>query len=165
MKITIALIKAHEEWKQHKEINVPYVRSVVKYILSLFPNVRASKEVEAAILLTNDSHMQELNNQFRGKNKPTNTLSFPDMEIETNKILELNFLAEYINLGDIAFGYETIKTEAKEQKKDFNHHFTHLLVHGVLHLLGFDHENDEDAEVMEKLEIDILKHFLIESPY
>ncbi len=165
MKITIALIKEHKEWKQHKEINTSAVRSVVKYILSLFPNFKASKELEVALLLTNDSHMQELNNQFRGKNKPTNTLSFPDIEIQPNKILELNVRAEYINLGDIAFGYEIIKAEAEEQKKDFNHHFTHLLTHGVLHLLGFDHENDEDAEVMEKLEIDILKHFLIKSPY
>lgn len=165
MKITIALIKEHKGWRDHKDINTALTRSIAKYILSLFPNFKRVKKVEMAILLTGNQHITELNHQFRGKNKPTNTLSFPDMTIETNKILELKLDEEYINLGDIAFGYETIVTEAKEQGKDFNHHFIHLLAHGILHLLGFDHENDADAEIMEKLEIDILEHFSIKSPY
>lgn len=165
MKINIALIKEHNSWRHHKDINKTLTKSVVKYILSLFPNFKEAQEVEMAVLLTNDEHIQKLNNQFRGKNKPTNTLSFPDITIETNKILELKIDKEYINLGDIAFSYETMAAEAKDQEKDFNHHFIHLLTHGVLHLLGFDHENDADAEIMEKLEIDILKHFSIKSPY
>ena len=68
-------------------------------------------------------------------------------------------------LGDIAFGYETIHTEAIDQEKILEDHFVHLLVHSVLHLLGYDHQDDQEADVMENLEIEILRTFSIASPY
>ena len=103
------------------------------------------------ILLTNDNHIQQLNRDFRNKDKPTNVLSFPD--------------GEDGYLGDIAIAYETIKREAEEQQKEIHHHFIHMLVHGLLHLKGYDHETDKDAEEMEALEIKILADMGIKTPY
>lgn len=112
----------------------------------------SKKDVTLSILLTNDATMTSLNHEFRGKNKPTNVLSFPSGEFDEKK----GGL-----LGDLAFGMETIKSE----HPDFMSHMTHLTVHGILHLLGFDHENDKDAEAMEHHEIEILKLFNISNPY
>lgn len=107
---------------------------------------------EISILLTNDAQMQQLNKQFRGKDKPTNVLSFPqDNEPDL--------------LGDIAMGFETLRREAAEQEKTFEQHFTHLFLHGVLHLLGYDHEEDEDQRHMEQKEVEILHRLNISNPY
>lgn len=104
-----------------------------------------------SILLTNDDHLQQLNRDFRGKDKPTNVLSFPSVD------------EEY--LGDIAIAYETLAREAEAQEKTFHHHLTHILIHGVLHLQGYDHETDAEAEEMESLEIKILADMGIKNPY
>jgi probable rRNA maturation factor len=106
---------------------------------------------EFSLLLTNDTHIQQLNKDFRGQDNPTNVLSFPD---DTGNYL-----------GDIAIALETIVREAKEQEKDFYHHFIHMLIHGLLHLQGYDHETDIEAEEMEALEIKILADMGIENPY
>lgn len=110
------------------------------------------KDEEFSILLTNDDHIQQLNRDFRDKDKPTNVLSFPGDEDD-----------DY--LGDIAISYQTLVQEAEEQEKDFYHHFIHMLIHGLLHLQGYDHETDEEAEEMEALEIEILADIGIENPY
>jgi probable rRNA maturation factor len=104
-----------------------------------------------SILLTNDDHIQQLNRDFRNKDNPTNVLSFPD--------------GEEGYLGDIAITLETIAKEAKEQDKDFYHHFTHMVIHGLMHLKGYDHDNDEEAEQMESIEIKILADIGIKNPY
>lgn len=106
---------------------------------------------EMSIMLTNDNHIQQLNNDFRNKDKPTNVLSFPADEDSY--------------LGDIAISLETIEKEALEQEKDFYHHFIHMLVHGILHLKGYDHLTDEEAEEMETIEIKILADMGIKNPY
>ncbi|MGL4405783.1 MAG: rRNA maturation RNase YbeY [Notoacmeibacter sp.] len=111
-----------------------------------------------SLLFTSDAAIQTLNREWRGKNKPTNVLSFPggDSPVET----EVEFL------GDIAFGLETVKREAIDEGKVFDHHVTHLLVHGFLHLCGYDHETGEDdAEEMETLERAILARLAIADPY
>jgi probable rRNA maturation factor len=105
-----------------------------------------------SILLTNDNHIQHLNHDFRGIEKPTNVLSFPSDEDEDS-------------LGDIAISINTLKREAEQEDKDFIHHFIHLLVHGLLHLKNYDHETDEEAEEMESLEIKILQDMGIKNPY
>jgi len=110
------------------------------------------KNKAIAVVFSDDEQVRELNREFRDKDAPTNVLSF---EQEPND-------EEW---GDIIFAYETILREAQEQGKDFSHHLTHLLVHGTLHLLGYDHTEDEEAEAMEALEIHILSKLGIDNPY
>jgi probable rRNA maturation factor len=115
--------------------------------------------VGIALVFTDAKEVQELNKQFRGKDAPTNVLSFAaDME-------SLQPENQEIVLGDAIFAYEVIETEAAEQSKSFLAHLTHMIVHGVLHLLGFDHMVEQDAENMERIEIDILQSFNIQNPY
>ncbi len=112
-----------------------------------------------SIVLGDDLEIQGLNKQFRGFDKPTNVLSFPADEDDFVPEGELQ------PLGDIILAYETIQREALEQDKLFDHHLTHLIVHGFLHLLGYDHEEDVEAEEMEALEIQILASLGIKDPY
>jgi probable rRNA maturation factor len=128
-----------------------------------FANV--ANKVEFAILLTSDAGIRLLNDQYRGKDQPTNTLSFPAQELEPGNLNKMQFYNNFVLLGDIVFAIETIQNEVINQKKDFYNHFSHLLVHGILHLIGYDHEFDDQALIMENLEIDILSTLNISSPY
>lgn len=105
-----------------------------------------------AVVLTDDAEIRELNREFRDKDAPTNVLSF-EQELNDDE------------WGDIIMAHETIAREANEQGKSFANHLTHLLVHGILHLLGYDHMNDTEAEEMESLEIEILAKLGIDNPY
>lgn len=109
---------------------------------------------EVSILLTDDAGVRELNRQWRGIDKPTNVLSFPAAAT-----------AQHALLGDIVIAYETLARESQEQGTPFLHHLAHLTVHGFLHLLGYDHETDSQAEAMEGLERDILASLAIADPY
>lgn len=106
---------------------------------------------EVALALSDDAHLQQLNAQFRQIDKPTNVLSF---ENDTEPFL-----------GDIALSFETIKREAQEQEKTLEAHFTHIVLHGILHLLGFDHMNEKEALEMEALEVKLLTALNISNPY
>lgn len=118
--------------------------------------LKAQKAKDAVtIVLTNDDEVRALNRDYRKKDKPTNVLSFPDGTTH----------GDFMSLGDIVLAYETIAREAEEQGKKFSHHAQHLVIHGVLHLMGYDHENDADAEGMEALEIRILASLSIANPY
>ena len=112
---------------------------------------------ELSILLSDDDHIRSVNQEWRGLDKPTNVLSFP--AVESNKIASAPFL------GDIIIAYETVKREAMSENKAFADHFTHLVIHGFLHLLGYDHLDDVDAEKMESLEIELLAELNIPDPY
>ncbi|HEY9163859.1 MAG TPA: rRNA maturation RNase YbeY [Magnetovibrio sp.] len=114
---------------------------------------------EVSILLTDDAHQQVLNRDWRGKDKPTNVLSFPGDDFDD--VPE----GAPLLLGDIAIAFETTTSEAREQQKTLAQHFSHLLVHGMLHLLGYDHETQLEADEMEPLEIEILDGLGIASPY
>jgi len=109
-----------------------------------------------SVLLTDDAAQRTLNAQWRQIDKSTNVLSFPSIEPFT----PLNGL-----IGDISMARETLEREAKELDKSFTDHFTHLLVHGFLHCLGYDHENEADALVMEGLETQILASLGLDDPY
>jgi len=113
----------------------------------------AQKHFSFTVLLTNDAKLAELNKLFRGRKGPTNVLSFPAEENEENY------------LGDVALAYETCRRESKDGKKKFADHASHLVVHGVLHLLGFDHVTPRDAKKMEPLETAILAKMGIKDPY
>jgi len=108
---------------------------------------------EAAVLLTDDDQVRELNTRFRGKNSPTNVLSFP---VRPNPMGLL---------GDVALAYGVCEREARAQGKPLADHLRHLVVHGLLHLLGYDHEDDADGDVMESLERSILGRLGVPDPY
>jgi probable rRNA maturation factor len=112
---------------------------------------------EASVMLTDDAQLQELNRTWRGKDKPTNVLSFPAPEQPG--------ATGPRHLGDIALAFETLARESEEESKEFAHHFAHLIVHGVLHLLGYDHEVEAEAEIMEALEVKALASLGITDPY
>ena len=114
---------------------------------------KAPRGASLTVLLTDDARMAALNHDFRAKNKPTNVLSFPAAANADNY------------LGDVALGYEVTRMEARSSGKRFADHATHLVVHGVLHLLGFDHVAPRAARVMETLEIAILAELGIADPY
>lgn len=116
---------------------------------------------ELAVMLTDDAGIRTLNANWRGIDKPTNVLSFPALQ-PTGPRLDGD---PPRMLGDIAIAYETVRREADDESKSFSDHLSHLAVHGFLHLVGFDHENDRDAEVMEQLERDILAAMNIADPY
>jgi probable rRNA maturation factor len=118
-------------------------------------------EAELAVMLTDDSGIRTLNNNWRGIDKPTNVLSFPALQPKGAQGLD----DAPRMLGDIAIAYETTRREADEEQKPFDHHLSHLAVHGFLHLIGYDHENDDDAEQMENLEREILAQLGIPDPY
>jgi probable rRNA maturation factor len=109
------------------------------------------------ILLTDDDSVQALNRDFRQKDSATNVLSFPSPQT-----LEANPEAQ---IGDIALAFGVCQREAIEQGKSLAHHLQHLVAHGVLHLLGYDHEGDEEAETMEALEREILATLDVPDPY
>ena len=118
-------------------------------------------EAELAVMLTDDAGIRTLNLNWRGIDKPTNVLSFPALQPtgpggpdDAPRML-----------GDIAIAYETTRREADDEQKPFDHHLSHLAVHGFLHLIGYDHEKDDEAEAMETLEQEILAQLGIPDPY
>ena len=124
----------------------------------------ASERLMTSILFTSDEQVHELNKEWRGKDKPTNVLSFPMLEREDLLALEADGPPEM--LGDIALAYETCQREADEKGVTLRDHTAHLLVHGFLHLAGHDHvDSDEQAAAMEKLEIEALAILGIADPY
>jgi len=114
------------------------------------------QEFELTIRLVNNEESQQLNSQFRQKDNPTNVLSFP---FEVPDGIELNLL------GDLVVCVPVVEQEAKEQNKKLFDHWAHMIIHGCLHLLGYDHINDIDADKMEALEIKILAQLSINNPY
>lgn len=118
------------------------------------------KHIEISIVLVDDPFIRALNKKYRNKDKPTNVLSFPLTELD-----EFEATTPFISLGDVIISYDTIKVEASEQNKSIQDHFTHMLVHGCLHLMHYDHIEDEEAQIMETLEIEILQRIGVKNPY
>ena len=112
---------------------------------------------EVSLVFTDDARVRRLNKQYRGKDRPTNVLSFPAARVAPGRLGP--------PLGDIVLARETIAAESEDQGLTFADHLTHLIVHGFLHLLGYDHETDGEAAVMERLETAILARLAIADPY
>ena len=132
----------------------------------------ANPRLTASVLFTVDDEVQALNKEWRAKDRPTNVLSFPMMDLEPGERLSRDALLALAPeggpemLGDIALAYETCQREAGEKGVTLAQHTAHLLVHGLLHLAGHDHvENDEQAAAMERLEIAALAKLDIADPY
>ncbi|MSP20832.1 MAG: rRNA maturation RNase YbeY [Alphaproteobacteria bacterium] len=121
---------------------------------------------EVSVVLSDDRELRILNNEHRGIDKPTNVLAFPGEPLEEEGEQGAYTVRDRpLVLGDVVLAYETVEREADEQGKKFEHHLTHLLVHGVLHLCGFDHDREADAQKMEDLERAILRELHIHDPY
>jgi probable rRNA maturation factor len=124
----------------------------------------ANTRLTTSLLFTSDAEVHALNKEWRGKDKPTNVLSFP--MLSRVELLALPAQGPPEMLGDIALAHETCVREAEEKGIPLEHHAAHLIVHGLLHLAGYDHETSvEDAEAMEKLEIKALALMGIANPY
>ena len=124
----------------------------------------ANPRLSASVALTSDAEVSALNREWRGKDKPTNVLSFP--MLERDELLALAPEGPPILLGDIALALETCTREAADKGISLEYHTAHLIVHGMLHLAGYDHETSlEDAREMEQLEIKALALLAIADPY
>ena len=138
-------------------ITIPSLASIqcwIKKTLELAGYKQESAEITVRIV--DETESQQLNNDYRQKDKPTNILSFP-FEVPEGIPCDL--------LGDLVVCLPIVEKEALEQKKSSENHWAHMLIHGSLHLLGFDHIEDDEAEEMENLEILILNQFNITNPY
>lgn len=150
-KLEITFHINNDLWKSRLR---PYTKTVRLALEAALAECKPkATQFEVAIVLADDAFVQKLNKDYRGKDKPTNVLSFPS---------DISASSE---LGDIILALEAIEREAKEQKKSFRNHTTHLLVHGFLHLLGYDHIEEKQAIIMEGKEIKILKKLGIDNPY
>ena len=150
--MTITILTHDARWKG---LRPSVFRAVEATLLA-----RRVQKSTVTVVLADDAEVQALNAQFRGKNKPTNVLSFPDGSSQPD-----GQGRAIVHLGDIIMAYETIAREANEQGKKLKHHICHLGVHGVLHLLGDDHVLEAEAKAMEKQEITILARMGIANPY
>jgi probable rRNA maturation factor len=129
----------------------------------------STSPIELAIVLSNDSAIRALNRDWRGKNAPTNVLSFPAPDLPAPLAGRRQGGGKRRNsspyVGDIVLAYQTVVREAVAEGKPFGHHLAHLAIHGFLHLYGYRHENDRDAQRMERLERKILACLAIPDPY
>ena len=168
-------IDIHKVWKNNAfivELNVDgtlwtkdLVNSFEKQLIKilnecskLVDNFNPEKKKLISVMFSTDKKVMQLNNQFRNINKPTNVLSFPSSTNSTSKFKE-------VFLGDIIFSIETILSEAKINNISIIDHLIHLFIHGLLHLLGYDHKTEDEARDMENLEITILEKLSIPNPY
>jgi probable rRNA maturation factor len=130
------------------------------------PEILGGAPAEMSLVLADDTLVQTLNRDYRDKDKPTNVLSFAlldDLD-DTDDVLARE-QGMPILIGDVILAFETVQREAREQGKSVGDHLTHLVIHGVLHLLGYDHQSDPDADRMERLETSILARMGIADPY
>lgn len=133
-------------------------RLVDRAVSAAFAETAAAGPSELSIVFSNDAHIRTLNAGWRGKDKATNVLSFPVFPFPRGGKLPPM-------LGDIVLAAETVAREAALEDKPFENHITHLVVHGLLHLLGYDHETDAEAEEMEAIERSALARLAIPDPY
>ena len=164
MMLEIAL-DADEEWDSNRSWQSLASKAAEAAIAeSAFPDLALNgRPVEISVLLTGDDEVRTLNSKWRGKNKPTNVLSFPladKDELQTTNLADVELL-----LGDIILARGVCEAEAAEKGVSMQQHATHLLVHGTLHLLGYDHHDDDEAADMEEREIRALNRLGIANPY
>ncbi len=167
--IDIAVRVPHAGWRRHLEAPARIARGAARAALTgaraaaggLLPGIDlAGRRMELCVMLADDAMVRQLNREHRGLDRPTNVLSFPGIPRLARIAPDMP-----LTLGDIVLAHETVVAEAAAQDKPVPHHVAHLVVHGVLHLLGYDHEKAGEAEAMEELEIAILARLGIGNPY
>lgn len=161
LKIDIDFEVQDRVWNNLSELSL----KVSKIVFSRLGIHNYITHVEFSIILTDNSSIQKINSQYRAKDVATNVLSFPAQNIIINKLDDLKIQDGFLSIGDIIFAYGVVEDEAKRDGKTFQDHFVHLLIHGILHLFGYDHQEEKDAVVMEGLEAEILLSLGIKSPY
>ena len=134
--------------------NLPTEEQIMQWLNVILPQFMDNAEI--TIRIVDEQESQQLNNTYRHKDKPTNVLSFP---------FESPIEIEVPLLGDLIICKQVVEAEAKEQDKLLTSHWAHMIVHGCLHLLGYDHILDEEAEEMENIEIDIMQQLGFNNPY
>ena len=158
-------IESDEEWDSSTDWSL-LVRSAAESALaeSAFPQLaRGARPVEISVRLTSDEEVRALNAEWRGKDKPTNVLSFP--LASANELDDAAGEGPELMLGDIVLAKGVCEREAAEKAIPVTTHATHLLVHGTLHLLGYDHSDDDQAADMESREVRALARLGIDDPY
>jgi probable rRNA maturation factor len=155
----ITLVVEDRRWRSHRGLQARLTQAAEA------ARKRAKLRGDFTILLAGDKKLRALNHNFRGKDKPTNVLSFPGASMNGRTAGRSASAAAPGYAGDIAVAYGVTSREAKAARKSFADHATHLVVHGVLHLAGYDHERAKDAKVMEPLETRILARLGIADPY
>ncbi|MBO6548729.1 MAG: rRNA maturation RNase YbeY [Rhizobiales bacterium] len=162
--LEIELILEDQRWSEI-DTDFTFLKEASLLALSQEPTKSARLAMKsphrlAVLVMSDDVSIRNLNKTYRGRDKATNVLSFPS----TESLLpgEEN---EPVHIGDVILAYDYVSEEAKNEKKALQTHLSHLVVHGVLHLLGYDHETSEDAEAMETLEIKLMKQLGLENPY
>ena len=158
-------IDADEEWDSSSSWDELVRRAAEAAIAeSAFPQLATGdRPVELSVRLTGDNQVRELNAEWRGKDRPTNVLSFP--LAETRDLQDANVAGPELLLGDIVLAHGVCKAEAAEKRLTVEQHATHLIVHGTLHLLGYDHLADDQAADMEAREVRALDRLGIGNPY
>ena len=168
MSLEIAL-DADEDWDSSGDKPFdwrPIVRRAAEAAIaeSAYPDLtELDRRVEISVTLTGDEQVRTLNAKWRGKDKPTNVLSFP--MADERDLGRANIAVSELLLGDIVLARGVCEAEATEKGVSFEQHATHLMVHGTLHLLGYDHQRDDDASDMEAREVRALKRLGIANPY
>jgi probable rRNA maturation factor len=158
-------IEADEEWDSSRSWDLLVRRAAEAAIAeSAFPQLATTQRpVEISVLLTGDDQVRDLNAEYRGKRKPTNVLSFPMAQVDD--LLKANVAGPELLLGDIIVAHGVCEAEAADKGVSVEQHATHLIVHGTLHLLGYDHQDDADAADMEAREVRALSRLGIANPY
>lgn len=165
--IIIDVTSKSKKWRDFENLIEKIAKEIIP-LTDLKKILRKNFTLELSVSLVSDVQMKKINFQYRGKNKPTNVLSFPALDENLLRQVGLKEVAKsfsYMFLGDIVISFETVKKESLAQKKKFEDHLTHMILHSILHLLGYDHEVEKMAIEMEKLEVAILKKLRIKNPY
>ena len=159
--LTVDITVEDPRWSEVLDLQL-LAEAAIAAGLGLLP---ITNQHEVSILAADDARIAALNADFRDKSQPTNVLSWPAEELRSSVAGDRPSAPTKAELGDIALAFETCRREAAENGVGFHEHVTHLVLHGLLHLLGYDHEEDEDATLMQSLETQALAQLGVADPY
>jgi len=155
---------ANASWRRLRGLKPRLQKAAAMTLAALPQNLQvAAEQGEFTLLLTTDAVVKRLNHDWRGKDKPTNVLSFPQLDVRELRKVRPGIDFPYI--GDIAIAYQFMAAEAKREQKEILDHLMHLMIHGILHIFGYDHVSTKQANQMERLEKEIMFGLGLPDPY